>query len=156
LSTGRPERRWRAALLLVAGPVLVGGFAASALANRWIFALWAVVVAAAATLALRRGFEVWSGRPGAVAHIADRVLVVLAPATALFGLIVARHREVLDLGWRAVWPGFYVPAATAPDTYLLIATGLALLGAVAWFVGRRAVARAVAEHRREIGGSNDG
>lgn len=152
----RPVVLWRAVLLLVVGPVLVGGFAASALANRWIFALWAVAVAAAATLAVRRGFEVWSGRPGAAAHVADRALVILAPGTALFGLIVARHREALDLGWRAVWPSFYVPAATAPDTYLLIATGLALTGAVAWFVGKRAVARAVAERRHKIGGSNDG
>lgn len=156
MSTGPPERRWQLALLAVVGPVLVYGFAASALANRWLFALWAVVVAAAATVALRRGFEVWSGRPGAAAHITARVLVVLAPGVALFGLIVARHQEVLDLGWRAVWPAYYMPAATAPDTYLLIATGLALTGAVAWFVGHRAVARAAAERRHEIAGSNDG
>jgi len=149
-------RFWRLALLSVVGPVLLTGFAASALANRWIFAIWALAVALAATVALRRGFEVWTGRPAAAAHIADRVLVVLAPGAALFGWIVARHREALDLGWRAVWPRFYAPAMTAPDTYLLIATGLALSGAVAWFVGRRAVARAAAEHRRTFGEDNHG
>ncbi len=138
----RPDRLWRLMLLAVITPVLVGGFAVSALANRWIFAVWALASAVAAALALRRGFEVWWGRPGVPptavgGRIAVRVVAVLAPAALLFAWLVARHQEIFDLGLRAVWPGLYAPAVTAPGTYGVVAAVLALLGVVGWGVAAR-------------------
>lgn len=139
---GRPDRLWRTALLAVITPILLGGFAVSALANRWIFAVWALASAVATALALRRGFEVWWGRPGVTpsavgGRIAVRVAVVLVPATLVFAWLVARHREIFDLGLRAVWPGLHAPAVTAPGTYGVVAAALALLGAVGWGVAAR-------------------
>lgn len=163
---GRPDRIWRTALLAVITPILVGGFAVSALANRWIFALWALASAVAAALVLRRGFEVWWGRPGvtpaAVAgRIALRVVAVLTPATLLFAWLIARHREIFDLGLRAVWPGLYTPAVTTPATYAVLAAVLALLGAVGWGVAVAARSGrhdrvAPAETRRSTEGDDDG
>jgi hypothetical protein len=137
---------WRVWLLAVVTPVLVAGFAASALANRWIFAVWALAAATLAALALRRGVEVWWGRPGAGGWIAVRVLTVLAPAAFVLAWLVQRHREILDLGLRAVWPGFHAPAATAPATYLIVAVLLTAAGFVAGSVGWIARSRA---HRHD-------
>jgi hypothetical protein len=124
----RPDRLWRVTLLAVVTPVLVGGFSVSALANRWIFAVWALAVAVGSALALRRGFEVWWGRPAAGRRIAVRVLAILAPATFVLARLVARHQEIFDLGLRAVWPGLYTPVATAPATYLVVAGILTVAG----------------------------
>jgi len=140
-------KAWRTALLVLVTPVLVGGFTASALANRWIFALWALAAAVVCALALRRGMEVWWGRPAARARILVRVAAVLAPAVALFAWLVARHQEILDLGLHAVWPALYTPAAARPATYYALAAAVALAGAVGWVAAAR-TARAARSSRR--------
>jgi len=134
---------WRTALLLLVTPILVGAFAASALANRWSFAVWGLAAAGATTLALRRAMEVWWGRPAARARIVVRVSAVLAPALALFAWLVARHQEVLDLGLRAVWPALYTPVATRPATYFVAAAVVAVAGSTGWV----AAARTARTHR---------
>ncbi len=128
---------WRTTLLLLITPLLVGSFAASALANRWIFAAWGLAAAVATALALRRAVEVWRGRPAARARIAVRLAAVLAPALALFAWLVARHQEILDLGLRAVWPALYTPVATRPATYFVAAALVAVAGSAGWVAAVR-------------------
>ena len=143
---------WRITLVGVTAPLLVGGFLASALANRIVFAGWALAAAAAALLVLRSSFELaWHpGRPGeSAARIGAAACGVLAPAAVLFGLLVARHREDLDLGLRAVWPALHTPAAAAPGSYFAAAAVLALAGGAA-------ALRAAALRRRRTGGATIG
>ena len=122
--------RWRLALLAAVLPPLLLGFLASALANRLVFAGWAIAAAALTAWAVRSGFEARSG-PGAAALAA--ALLSYAPALALFGWLAGRHREVLDLGGRAVLGDLHVPAAAAPATwYALAAAALAAAGIVRW------------------------
>lgn len=123
LRSNRSEARRRLALLAAVLPALLLGFFASALANRLVFAGWAIAAAGLTAVAVRRAFEE-RDRPGAAALTA--ALAVHAPALALFGWLVARHREVLDLGGRAVLGGLHAPAAAAPATwYVLAAAALA-------------------------------
>lgn len=125
---------WRPAVFALTAPMLAAGFAASALANRWIFAVWALGASVAGVLTLRRGIEVWRGRPGARLRVAVRLLAVLAPVTALFAWLVGRHQEVLDLGLRAVWPALHSPVLTAPAAYGVAAAVLAVLAVGGWVV----------------------
>ncbi len=120
-----PRSSWYATLLATVVPVLLLGFAASALANRLVFAGWGIAVAVAAALVLRRGFETTWGRPGAGWRVAARLALLAAPALALFAWLVARDPESLDVGLRAVLPGLYTPLATRADTYYLLAAALA-------------------------------
>lgn len=115
---------WRAALFAAVLPPLALGLFASALANRLVFAAWGVAAAAATVPAVRRAFEDRRRRPACT--VAGAAFLVTAPALALFGWLVARHREVLDLGGRAVLGAWHVPAAAAPATwYALAAAALA-------------------------------
>lgn len=92
-------RRWYASLLGVSGPVLVGGFVASALADRLVFAGWALAAAGLYTAALR-----WSWlRPSAVLRIGLPAAVVIV-AVAAFVLLAQRHAEDLRIGWAAIQP----------------------------------------------------
>jgi hypothetical protein len=132
-----PAARWRAALLGTLTPVLLLGFGASALANRLVFAGWGLAAAAVLVPALRRSFELWLGRAGGGARIAAAAAFVLAPALALFAWLADRHQEVLDLGARAVFPGLYTPAATAPATYWILAGTLTAAGLGSRWKARR-------------------
>jgi len=129
---------WRSTLLAVLAPALVLGFLASALANRLVFAGWGLAVAAVLVPVLRRSFELWLGRPGGGARSAAAAAFVLAPALGAFAWLAGRHHEILDLGARAVLPGLYSPAATAPATWWLLAGALAAAGVASRVVARRA------------------
>lgn len=112
----RAPRGWYAWLLGGLLPLLVGGFVVSALADRLVFAGWALAAAAAYAAALR-----WSwGRVlrGAARPALGRAapLAVLAVAALLFALLARRHWEDLSLGFAAMGPPLPVemPAAEAP------------------------------------------
>lgn len=81
-------------------PLLVLGFAASAVGNRLVFVAWGVACAAVYAGVVRYGLRAgWRRRALAVAALA-----VLAAAAASFVLLVARHREALVLGLHALMP----------------------------------------------------
>ena len=125
---------WYLPLLAGLLPVLLIGFAASALANRLVFAAWAVALAAAYTALLRFTYDLgWPGR-----FIAGAALLTLALGFVGFAALVARHQEIFDLGFRAVLPALHRPFLTRPAAPLGLAALLALAGAVrlAW-PGRR-------------------
>lgn len=132
--SGRPSSAaWRGALFATLAPLLLVGFGASALANRLVFAGWGLAVAAVVAPVLRRGFE---DRRASPPRIAGTALLTAGLVLGPFALLVARHREILDLGWRAVLPGLYTPAATAPGAWAVLAGLLILAGAGLRFVPR--------------------
>jgi hypothetical protein len=116
-------RVWYGGLLAGLLPVLLLGFGYSALADRTAFVLWALALGVAWTVTLRQGMQ--AGVPGP--RLAGMLLLLLAVGGAAFAGLEARHHETLDLGFRAVLPGAYHPALTAPRTAGAMA---ALLGAV--------------------------
>lgn len=129
-----PERAWSGRELalawhlpLLAGlvPVLLTGFGASAVANRLVFAGWALAAGAAYAALLRVGLDRGWDRHARAALL----LALLAVAFAAFALLVGRHHEIFDLGLRAVAPALYTPAATRPGTAAGLAGALAV-GAV--------------------------
>ena len=118
---------WYASLLAGLLPILLLGFLYSALADRLVFVGWALALAAAWVLLLRHGFQAgWSTsrRTGAMALLA-------ALGLAGFAALEAEHHEILDLGFRAVLPAVYHPAATRPGSAGVAAGALALLGGAA-------------------------
>lgn len=127
---------WRATLFALLAPVLLLGLGSSALANRLVFAGWGLAGAAVLVPVVRRSFELWIGRPGGRARVAAAAAFVLAPALAAFGYLVARHHEILDLGWRAVAPGVYTEAVSEAGTYYGLAV-LLLVGALVLRIAAR-------------------
>ena len=119
--------RWYAPLVAGLLPVLVLGFAWSALADRIAFAGWALAAGAGYAILLRQGLEAgWA--PGLrLAALA----FWLALGLAGFAALEAEHHEILDLGFRAVLPDLYHPAATRPATALALAIVLAAVAAAA-------------------------
>jgi len=120
-------RSWYAGLLGGLLPILLLGFFYSALADRLVFAGWALALGAAWVLLLRHGFSAgWSTsrRTGAMALLA-------ALGLGGFAALEAEHHEILDLGFRAVLPAVYHPAATRPLTAGVVATVCAVTGGVA-------------------------
>jgi hypothetical protein len=123
----RIVRSWYAGLLGGLVPILLLGFLYSALADRLAFAGWALALGTAWVLLLRHGFSAgWSAarRTGAMALLA-------ALGLGGFAALEAKHHEILDLGFRAVLPAVYHPAATRPLTAAAVAAVCALLGGVA-------------------------
>jgi hypothetical protein len=105
-------------------PVLLLGFIYSVLADRTIFALWALILGICWIAVLRQGLASGWGRlrlPGALA-------LLLAAGLAVFALLEWRHQEILDLGFRAVFPAAYHPVATRPATTAVLAGVLGLTG----------------------------
>jgi hypothetical protein len=126
-------RSWYAGLLGGLLPILLLGFLYSALADRLVFAGWALALAAVWILLLRHAFAAgWSParRTGAMALLG-------ALGLGGFAALEAEHHEILDLGFRAVLPTVYHPAATRPETAGAVAAALALLGAAALLLSRR-------------------
>jgi hypothetical protein len=126
-------RGWYAGLLGGLLPILLLGFLYSALADRLVFAGWALALAALWILLLRHAFAAgWSParRTGAMALLG-------ALGLGGFAALEAEHHEILDLGFRAVLPTIYHPAATRPETAGAAAAALALLGAAALLLSRR-------------------
>lgn len=101
MSRGLPSRtRWYLGLLCGLVPLLLGGFLASALANRLAFAGWGLLAAAAWAAALRWAFLTAAPRP--LCH--GVLAAVLAAALGLLALLLVRHGEELRLGLAAVLP----------------------------------------------------
>jgi hypothetical protein len=130
-------RGWYASLLAGSLPLFALGMLASALADRLDFAGWAIVAGAGHALLLRAAWvRGWS--------VPARTALVLgwsALALVAFATLVARHQEVLDLGYRALlWP-VYLPLLTRPLTVRVVA-GALMLSALAALVFARATRRA--------------
>ncbi|HEY4565452.1 MAG TPA: hypothetical protein VIJ36_20925, partial [Thermoanaerobaculia bacterium] len=107
-------------------PILLLGFLYSAIADRTVFALWAVAAGACWVVALRQGLAAGWGRFRLLAALA----LVLAAGLAVFAGLEWEHHEILDLGFRAVFPGLYRPLATEPRTAAMLAGVFALVGLV--------------------------
>jgi hypothetical protein len=107
-------------------PILLLGFLYSAIADRTVFALWALVAGAFWVAALRQGLAAGWGRFRLLATLA----LVLAAGLAVFAGLEWEHHEILDLGFRAVSPAFYHPLATEPRTAAALAGIFALAGLV--------------------------
>lgn len=103
---------WYGGLLAGLLPILLLGFLYSALADRTIFAGWALVFALLWTLLLRHGMG--AGWPRW--RIVGAMLLLFAAALGAFAYLEGKHHEILDLGFRAVFPSLYHPVATAPST----------------------------------------
>jgi hypothetical protein len=114
-------------------PILLLGFLYSAIADRTVFALWALVAGAFWVAALRQGLAAGWGRFRLLATLA----LVLAAGLAVFAGLEWEHHEILDLGFRAVFPTFYHPLATEPRTFGTLAGSCALAGAVLLVTNRR-------------------
>lgn len=120
-------RSWYAGLLGGLLPILLLGFLYSAIADRLLFVYWALGLGTLWVILLRHGFA--AGWPGA--RIAGVMALLGALGLAGFAVIERRHHEILDLGFRAVLPGFYHPVATRPATAAGAAAVLAVAGTVA-------------------------
>lgn len=118
---------WYGGLLGGLLPILLLGFIYSAVADRTAFALWALVVGTLWVVALHRGLAAGLRRPRLLAVLA----AVLGAGLAAFAWLESRHQEILDLGFRAVFPTLYTPAATSPRTVYLLAAVFLLLGIAA-------------------------
>jgi len=114
-------------------PVLLLGFIYSALADRTMFALWALVAGTCWVAVLRHGLAVGWGRFKLIGALA----LLLAAGLGVFAALESKHHEILDLGFRAVFPGLYHPLATSPRTMAVLAGALALAGAVLLPLSRR-------------------
>lgn len=121
---------WYGGLLGGLLPILLLGFIYSAVADRTAFALWALVTGTVWVVALHRGLAAGLRRPRLLAVLA----AVLAAGLAVFAWLEARHHEILDLGFRAVFPSLYTPAATAPRTVYVAAAALFLMGVASLIV----------------------
>ncbi len=116
------SRIWYGGLLGGLLPVLLLGFLYSALADRTVFALWALVSGTLWVVLLRQGLA--AGWPGD--RLTGALLLLAAACFAVFANLESAHQKILDLGFRAVFPAVYHPLATRPLTAGILA---ALLGA---------------------------
>ena len=94
-AAGMVANRWSRSFLPVAAPILVVGFLASAVADRWIFAAWAWLAALSYGLALR-----WE-LPRQRVAVARWVAIV---SLAGFAWLAVRHAPALELGVAAFLP----------------------------------------------------
>ena len=117
---------WYGGLLGGLLPILLLGFLYSALADRTVFALWALVVGAFWVVALREGLGAGWGR----LRLLGALALLLAAGLGVFAGLEARHHEILDLGFRAVFPAVYHPRATSPRTMGALAGALAIASLV--------------------------
>jgi hypothetical protein len=113
-------------------PILLLGFLYSALADRTVFALWSLAAGACWVVVLRQGLSLGWGRLRCLAALA----LVLAGGLGVFAVLEWQHHEILDLGFRAVFPAAYHPVATAPRTVGILAGVFGLLGIVLRMIRR--------------------
>ena len=97
---GRSPGSWYLGLAAGIFPLLLAGFAASALANRLAFVGWGLAGAAAYGAVHRYAW----GAGWAPALHAAALLACAGGAAFALGLLVERHREPLELGIRALLP----------------------------------------------------
>jgi hypothetical protein len=114
-------------------PVLQLGFLYSALADRTVFALWALVVGTLWVAVLRQGLGARWDR----FRLLGALALLLGAGLAVFAGLETKHHEILDLGFRAVFPDAYRPALTAPRTAGWVAGGLGLVGVIGLAAGGR-------------------
>ena len=129
----RPAPRgWYASLAAGVFPPLLLGFVASALANRLAFVGWGAVAALGHALLLRAAWQRgWRVPARAALTLAWAALTLLS-----FASLVARHGEILDLGYRALlWP-VYQPVLTAPRAWSSAAALLAAAAAAVTLLAR--------------------
>lgn len=130
------RRRWSCWYLpLLAGlvPVLLLGLVTSVLADRLVFAVWAVAVAAVHAALLRFAYDLgWQGY-----LVAGAALLALGLGFVAYAALVERHHEILDLGFRAFLPALYHPNLTRPAAPLALALVLAAAGAGRLTLGGR-------------------
>jgi hypothetical protein len=107
-------------------PVLLLGFLYSALADRTVFVLWALVTGACWVVLLHRALSVGWGR----FRLLGALALLLAAGLAVFAWLESKHHEILDLGFRAVFPDLYHPIATGPRTAGILAAVLGVIGIV--------------------------
>jgi hypothetical protein len=112
-------------------PVLQLGFLYSALADRTVFVLWALVVGTCWVVLLRQGLGAGWGR----FRLLGALALLLAAGFAVFAWLESKHHEILDLGFRAVFPAAYRPVLTAPRTAGWLAGGLGIAGVVGLVAG---------------------
>ena len=117
-------RIWYGGLVGGLLPVLLLGFLYSALADRTVFALWALVSGALWVVLLRQGMA--AGWPGG--RLTGCLLLLLAACFAVFANLESAHEKILDLGFRAVFPAVYHPLATRPVTAGVLAALLGVAG----------------------------
>jgi hypothetical protein len=124
---GKPvsARIWYGGLVGGLLPVLLLGFLYSALADRTVFALWALVAGTLWVVLLRQGMA--AGWPGD--RLTGALLLLLAACFAVFANLESAHEKILDLGFRAVFPAAYHPLATRPVTAGVLAAVLGSAGA---------------------------
>lgn len=122
---------WYAALVAGALPILLLGFLASGFADRPLFAVWGLALAALYALLLRRGMQ---ARWGAWVT-AGRCLLLLALGAAAWVRLVLRYGEELDLGLRGVLPQYDLAAWARPRPALNAVTALGVAGALAILIG---------------------
>jgi hypothetical protein len=134
VSAGRPlALAWYGGVLGGLLPILLLGFIYSAVADRTVFALWGLVTGIFWVALLRQGLAAGWGRLRLLAALA----LLAAAGLGIFALLESRHHEILDLGFRAVFPALYDPLATAPRTAAILAGACALIGAVLLPFSRR-------------------
>jgi hypothetical protein len=118
-------RIWYGGLVGGLLPILLLGFLYSALADRTVFALWALVAGTLWVVLLRQGMA--AGWPGD--RLTGALLLLLAACLAVFADLESAHEKILDLGFRAVFPAVYHPLATRPVTAGMLAAVLGSAGA---------------------------
>jgi hypothetical protein len=127
VSPGRPPAlAWYGGVFGGLLPILLLGFIYSALADRTVFALWALVAGACWTVVLRQGLILGWRRFRRLAALS----LMLAAVLGAFAVLEWQHHQILDLGFRAVFPAIYHPIATAPRTVGILAGVFGLLGFV--------------------------
>jgi hypothetical protein len=128
VSAGSPARplalAWYGGVFGGLLPILLLGFLYSAIADRTVFALWALAVGACWVVLLRQGLSLGWSRSRRLAALA----LLLAAGLAVFAVLEWQHQRILDLGFRAVFPTLYSPWLTAPRTIGILAGVLALVG----------------------------
>jgi len=111
-------------------PVLLLGFLYSALADRTVFVLWALVTGTCWVVVLRQGLSAgWQPF-----RLLGSLALLLAAGLAVFAVLESRHHEILDLGFRAVFPAIYHPLATRPGTMGVLAAAFGVIGIVGFIV----------------------
>jgi hypothetical protein len=118
---------WYAGLLGGLLPILLLGFLYSALADRLEFVGWALGLAVVWVIVLRQGLGAGWPRP----RLWGTLALLLAVGLGGFAAIERAHHEILDLGFRAVFPTAYHPVVTRPGAAAGLAGLLALSGGAA-------------------------
>ena len=134
MSAGRPlALAWYGGVFGGLLPILLLGFIYSAVADRTVFALWGLVLGIFWVALLRQGLAAGWRR----LRLSAALALLAAAGLGIFALLESRHYEILDLGFRAVFPALYDPLATAPRTAAILAGALAAAGAVLFPLSRR-------------------